>query len=464
MHFMSSEPGTSVNTLQKYTLAPPLQSGLLNIDHTGTVIYANSIILQILGLPAKEVIGNNLFTLLVRLFKKRGILKHWEIPQQIYQADAYLTIQNDQEEDIQLRVSAHEMGDLGLAFIVDQCQEPPSQYQTDNAVIEHLPVPVISILADGKINMLNHAFENLFQLKASTLVGSPVAVLEGLFPELPTLFLQTLHDAHPLTQVVPFSRSTPYAVLRVDTNPITAWGKVVAVIVCLHVVENPTSVYELVPNHEAHSIISRLVEETAHRIRNPLTVVKGFIQLYKDNPESIPWDLLLDEVSGIEKTLQDLMVLSSNYRNTPEQVNLNQIIAELYPNIEANARHKGVWLELDLEKSRKVNINGDADRIRALVNHLITMFLHFMDEGELLTIQTKSGKEGVKLMLADSGDAKEDLLESVFNPSAQTGVGGADFGRAVCKHLVSSLRGSVHIKHKKNFGNLMTVTIPYNAG
>lgn len=65
-------------------------------------------------------------------------------------------------------------------------------------------------------------------------------------------------------------------------------GKVTAVIACLHVYDIPESVSELMPHNEAHNIISRLVEETAHRVRNPLTVVKGFIQLYRDKPENIP--------------------------------------------------------------------------------------------------------------------------------------------------------------------------------
>lgn len=114
------------------------------------------------------------------------------------------------------------------------------------------------------------------------------------------------------------------------------------------------------------------------------------------------------------------MILSSDYRDGREQVNLNHIIAELYPTIEANACHKGVWLELYLDSSGKVDIKGDADRIKALVNHLIMMFLHSMGEGEVLTIQTKSSKDGVVLLLADSGDANQDLLHSVLDPPPRT--------------------------------------------
>ena len=464
MGLMSSVLDTPEDKLQKYTLNPSFQSGLLYIDSEGTIIYASSSILQVLGLPSREVLGNNLFSLLARLFQKRESIKHWVYPSHIYQSEAYLNILNDQGDELNLKVTTLEMADMGSAFIVDECQEPAYQTSIDNVVIEQLPIPVISILADGKINILNCAFESLFQLRASTLLGSPVAVLESLFPELPALLLQTLHDAHPLTKLVPFSGSSPHQMLRVQTKPITVWGKVTAVIACLHVYDIPESVSELMPHNEAHNIISRLVEETAHRVRNPLTVVKGFIQLYRDKPENIPWDLLLDEVSRIVMTLRDLMILSSDYRDGREQVNLNHIIAELYPTIEANACHKGVWLELYLDSSGKVDIKGDADRIKALVNHLIMMFLHSMGEGEVLTIQTKSSKDGVVLLLADSGDANQDLLHSVLDPPAPDKAQGADFRRAVCKHLVDSLRGSIHFTHKNSHGNMVTVTIPHNTG
>lgn len=464
MCVMSSELGSPVNKLQKYTLNPSFQSGLLNVDSEGTIIYANSSMLQILGLPAQEVLGNNLFSLLAKLLnKKKGGINHWEYPAYIYQSEAYLATQNFQGDELRLKVTTFEMADIGSAFIVDQCQEPPYQTPMDNVVIEQLPIPVISITADGKIIMLNRAFESLFQLQASTILGSPIAVFEGVFPELPGLLLDTLHNARPLTRLVDFRRSSLHSVIRVETKPITEWGKVIAAIACLHVYDNPGSVPESMPNHEAYNIISRLVEETAHRVRNPLTVVKGFIQLYRDKPENILWDLLLDEISKIEKTLQDLMFLSSEYRERREQVDLNHIIAELYPSIEANARHKGVWVELCLEPSRKVEVKGDADRIKALVNHLIMMFLYSMGEGELLTIQTKSSKDGAMLVLADSGDANQDLFHSVFNHPAQDRARRAEFSQTVCKHLVDSLRGSVHILRNKNHGNMVTVTIPHDT-
>jgi hypothetical protein len=140
------------------------------------------------------------------------------------------------------------------------------------------------------------------------------------------------------------------------------------------------------------NFISYLVEETAHRVRNPLTVVKGFVQLYRDNPQDIPWDLILDEVSGIERTLQDLMIFSHNYRPKPERINLNQVVAELFPGTEVIARQQGVWVELYLDRS-PVNVIADSERIATLVNQLILNSLHAMPEGGILTIRTVSSKK-----------------------------------------------------------------------
>ena len=129
MGLMSSVLDTPEDKLQKYTLNPSFQSGLLYIDSEGTIIYASSSILQVLGLPSREVLGNNLFSLLARLFQKRESIKHWVYPSHIYQSEAYLNILNDQGDELNLKVTTLEMADMGSAFIVDECQEPAYQTQ-----------------------------------------------------------------------------------------------------------------------------------------------------------------------------------------------------------------------------------------------------------------------------------------------------------------------------------------------
>jgi signal transduction histidine kinase len=192
--------------------------------------------------------------------------------------------------------------------------------------------------------------------------------------------------------------------------------------------------------------------------------VKGFIQLYKDNPENIPWDLLLDEVSGIETTIQDFMMLSLNYREKNERLNLNQIIAELYPTIEITAHRKGVWIELYLEKSL-INIDADSERIKALISNLTKYSLQAMPRGGILTIRTLSNKEQVTLQVADSGtNMSETYLEQACNPFQSNLDDDIGLGMTVCQHVVDSLGGSIHLYSTANTGTVVTVTIPRTAG
>lgn len=207
----------------------------------------------------------------------------------------------------------------------------------------------------------------------------------------------------------------------------------------------------------SHNFISYLVEETAHRVRNPLTVVKGYVQLYKNDPQNIPWDLLLDEMSGIERTLHDLMILSRNYRFKPERVNLNQVIAELFPIIEVIAREQGVWIELYLDRS-PVNIFADNERISALINQLLLNSLHAMPEGGILTIRTVSNKGRVTLQVTDSGVVGEAL------PNGESDQENLSFGLAICEHMVETLGGNINVAQVKHKGTIITVTIPRITG
>jgi len=445
-------------SIKSFSLSP---SGLLGINYEGKVVFANNEMLEILGLPARKVFGCNILSLFTRLYKKQGFLKTWEWLRHIYQPDAYLvTIQNNYGRMLNLKVTVLELADMGLLFIADHCDRPAGFSQIGNIIIEQLPIPVVSILSDGRISTLNQAFEDITHCRFLDFYGRPVAELEGLFPELPSKLLHTLYEAQPLCETIRMNR-IKRPVFKLETRPITVWGEVRAVIACLHPLETTEIAQSSGPSSQNHKLISDLVEETAHRVRNPLTVVKGFIQLYKDDPKNIPWDLLLAEVSGIERTLQDLMVFSRNYRDKTERVNLNQIIADLFPAIEVTACQQGVWVELYLDRSL-VNIKADSERIKALVNHLTASALHAMPEGGILTIRTMFDNDGVILQLTDNRVSGKDLLNGELEVSDDQENNG--LGLTVCEHVVDSLGGCIQVTHTGNQYTIVTVTIPRNAG
>jgi len=436
--------------------------GLLNINHQGKITYANDAMLDILALPAWEVLGQSLISLVGRMLQKKDFLKVWEWLQHIYQPNAYLvTILNGAGETVRLKITVFELGGAGWILIADRYERPGYTSQVIDLIIEQLPIPVISIDSQGRIHMLNQACEHLTQRRGADLWGHSIEDLEKSFPGLPSILLQTLYDMKPIRASIKFQRpGRKPANLRLDTRPIVVWGQVKGAVAYLFATDGREAGQRRGFRSQHFNIVSDLVEETAHKVRNPLTVVKGFIQLYKDDPENIPWDLLLDEVSGIEKTIQDFMMFSQNYREKTERVNFNQIIAEVYPEIEKAACPRGVWIELYLDKSL-VSINADAERIKTLLLHLTTNSLYAMPSGGILTIRTTSDQEQVILQIADSGvGMSEELLEKVFKPFFSTWGDNSGLGLTYCEHVVDSLGGNISVSSKECEGTVVTVTIP----
>lgn len=68
---------------------------------------------------------------------------------------------------------------------------------------------------------------------------------------------------------------------------------------------------ELLRRTEKLSVVGELAAGVAHEIRNPLTTLKGFIQLLKrEHPSMSHTDLLLDELDRIEGITNQLLSLA----------------------------------------------------------------------------------------------------------------------------------------------------------
>ncbi|MVZ96081.1 PAS domain-containing sensor histidine kinase, partial [Bacillus velezensis] len=78
----------------------------------------------------------------------------------------------------------------------------------------------------------------------------------------------------------------------------------------------------------------------AHEIRNPLTAIKGFLQLMKPTMEENEhyFEIVFSELSRIELILSELLMLAKPQQNAvKERVNLKKIISEVTALLETQA-------------------------------------------------------------------------------------------------------------------------------
>lgn len=183
------------------------------------------------------------------------------------------------------------------------------------------------------------------------------------------------------------------------------------------------------------NLIGQISASIAHEIRNPMTTVQGFLQLfqiqnrYTEDREFL--DLMIQEMDRANAIITEFLSLANNKAVTLRLENLNRRIESLLPVLQAKAKKHDVHIKLKLGDIP--NLMMDTDEIRQLILNLALNGIEAMPAGGRLTIKTFRDGNGVTLAIQDQGSGMApEVLEKIGTPFFTTKAHGTGLGVAVC--------------------------------
>lgn len=200
--------------------------------------------------------------------------------------------------------------------------------------------------------------------------------------------------------------------------PTTFFGET-AVQVILRDISERKQTEELMLKSEKLSIAGQLAAGIAHEIRNPLTAIKGFLQLMKPTMEENEhyFEIVFSELSRIELILSELLMLAKPQQNAvKERVNLKKIISEVTALLETQANLKGIFIKTDYEHD-SMYINGDQNQLKQVFINLIKNAVESMPDGGTVHILMTEDEYSVNVTVKDEGDGiPENVLKRIGEP------------------------------------------------
>jgi len=216
---------------------------------------------------------------------------------------------------------------------------------------------------------------------------------------------------------------------------------------------------------ERLNIVGQMAAGIAHEIRNPMTTVRGYLQLLGAKPEfqshAPKFELMIEELDRANSIISDFLSIVRNKPTEIQSLNINEILRHLYPLIEADTFTQNKQIVFELGDT--LDILLDAKGISQLVLNFCRNGLEAMQEGGTLTIRTYLENEHVILSVEDEGcGIPSESLDKLGTPFFTTKDNGTGLGLATCYRIAEHHNATIDLKSDSR-GTVFFVRFPYLA-
>lgn len=198
------------------------------------------------------------------------------------------------------------------------------------------------------------------------------------------------------------------------------------------------------------NMIGEMAANVAHEIRNPLTTVRGYLQIMGNKQEFIGYkdrfELMIGELDRTNAIIREYLSLAKNKLLELKSHDLNNSITSLLPLLEADAIATKANVTLALADDIP-QVFLDENEIRQLLLNLVRNGLEAMPSGGTLHISTYLDKEQVVLSVSDQGSGiPAHILENLGTPFLTTKETGTGLGLPVCYRIAARHNATIEVE------------------
>ena len=213
---------------------------------------------------------------------------------------------------------------------------------------------------------------------------------------------------------------------------------------------------------ERMNLIGQIAASIGHEIRNPMTTVRGYLQLLGEKPGNVTqkptFDLMISELDRANAIITEFLSLAQTKQSDLKTQNLNDILNILSPLLDADAFTNNKQMCIILGEIP--NLKLSEKEISQLVLNLIRNGLEAMSEGGTLTIRTYVECDKVVLEIEDEGcGIPKENLKKLGTPFFTTKDNGTGLGLATCYKIVESHNAKIHINSSSS-GTIFCILFP----
>lgn len=220
------------------------------------------------------------------------------------------------------------------------------------------------------------------------------------------------------------------------------------------------------------AVLGKMAAGIAHEIRNPLTIIRGFVQLLHPHLVELGkadyTEVVLTEIDRANQIIAEFLDSSRPSEPMRHDVTLKSLLEDVHLLCQSEALLNGCELEL---------VTPDVDRlISADPKQLKQVFLNIIKNAMEAIAESGNAVKGViaiklaypgnqaVIEIRDNGKGmSEQTLRKLFDPFFTTKATGTGLGLAVCKRIIINHSGTLVAESTEGVGTLFRIALPTHA-
>lgn len=323
---------------------------------------------------------------------------------------------------------------------------------------------------DNRVIAINPAFEELYGWSAEDSYGKKISPYPEEKEEIADLQALELLKGKSFTllDTVDMKKDGTKFHAQITLSPIyDKHRKVIATSVISRDITYQKESELLILQSEKLKLAGEIAAGVAHEIRNPMTVISGFIQLIQQHPKH-PYpqytELIHSELERINLIISEFLVLAKPQAPSVKEFSLRKLIDNIILLFSSEFNLKGIIYMEKWHDNQDHILSGEEHSLKQVFINLFKNAAEAIEPGGSikLSISLFSDKM-VSIKIVDSGSGiSPENLKRIYEPFYTTKENGTGLGLLISQKIIQDHGGALNITSEIGKGTTAEVVLPIN--